>query len=242
LVNASVVGQQAVTASIVGSPTIYQGTSPWTISGTVSIGAGAGVVAVTNVTLAALATVWQGGAPWFVNASIIGTPSVSANVQGTVPVSGSFWQTTQPVVASVVGTLVVGLMPAISVGQTISTVGGGFIAPQADAGAVGSIPFFTSALTNTIVTIKGTGTANLYGYHIYNPNSVVAYISLFAATNATIGKTTPTSQLVAPSAGWIDSSYDVPIGFTSGLMLGASASTNGAGAPTTGLIANFWYK
>ena len=240
LVNASVVGQQSVTASIAGSPTIYQGTSPWVVTGTVSITAGV-AVAVTNVTLAAIATVYQGNPPWLVNASVVGTPSVNANVtNSSIQVFGTFWQPNQPVTATT-ATLIIGQMPAVSVAQTIVTIGGGFVAPQADAGATGALTYLNTSLVASCATVK-IGNANLYGYHFYNSGSSVAYISLFAQTLATLGKSIPNTQLAVPAGGWADDLSDLPIAYSQGLLIGASASINGTGNPASPVLANIYYR
>lgn len=216
-----------VNASLLGAPTVYQGTSPWTVSGTVTIGAGASSVTITNVTLITFATVYQGGAPWIVNASIVGTPAVS--VGNTVAVSGTFWQTNQPVTASIVGS------------PTVNAVGsGGAIAAQANPAAIGATVYSNISLVATCVTVKSSS-ANMYGYHFYNSGSSVAFISLFAATQATMGSTTPALRLAVPAGGWADTLTDLPTTFGPGFLIGASASINGSGNPASPVLANVYY-
>lgn len=106
LTNASIVGTPNVAFASGATVTANQGTSPWTVSGNVSLTgispvsqSGnwlvtlAGNVSIGAITVAANSsiTAFQGGSPWLVNASVI----------GSLPVTGTFFQGTQPVSGSV---------------------------------------------------------------------------------------------------------------------------------------------
>lgn len=126
---------------------------------------------------------------------------------------------------------------------TIASDSTGQVAPAANATATGATFSYTAALSSTKTAIDASA-GNLYGYHIYNPNSVVIYIQCFnlASASVTVGSTTPSFVIVVPAGGWADSSYPVPITFSTALTVAATTTASGSGAPTTGLTANFWYK
>jgi len=75
------------------SLTAFQGGAPWLTNASIVGTPGVTANLAANSTL----TVYQGTNPWLTNASIVGTPGVNASIQGTVPVSGTFFQATQPV-------------------------------------------------------------------------------------------------------------------------------------------------
>lgn len=176
LVNASVVGTPAVAqanapwsvTATVGVPTVNQGTSPWLVNGTLvnqarytpaafslaSLAAGTynslqedvnGNLLTNLATVSAPIPVSQNAAPWTINASI----------QGQVPV------------AATVATLVIGLMPAISVTATNTTVFQGG-APWTVTGSVGATqlgaPWTVNASIQGIPAVSQSGapwTANV---------------------------------------------------------------------------------
>lgn len=116
--------------SVSGTVAVTQSTSPWVVSGTVTANAGTGNFTVVQSTAANLNatvtgtvaatqsgiwTVQQGSAPWSQNLTQVGgasvtlgsktsansVPVVIASDQGAVPVSGTFFQATQPVSGTV---------------------------------------------------------------------------------------------------------------------------------------------
>lgn len=126
---------------------------------------------------------------------------------------------------------------------TIASDSTGQVAPAANATATGATFSYQSALSSTKTAIDASA-GNLYGYHIYNPNSVVIYIQCWnlASASVTVGTTAPSFVIVVPAFGWADSSYPVPITFGTALTVAATTTASGSGAPTSGLTANFWYK
>jgi hypothetical protein len=114
----------SVTATISGTPTVAQGSPPWTVKpdGTAwSLTSTSANVNVTN-TVPVTGTFWQatqpvsgtvtsnqGGAPWTVkpDGTVWTLTSTSANVNvsnTSIPVTGTFWQATQPVSGTVAAT------------------------------------------------------------------------------------------------------------------------------------------
>ncbi len=114
---------------------------------------------------------------------------------------------------------------------------------SASTAAVGTLINVQTAFTNTKVQVKATAT-NLYGYHLYNPNSVAIYIQMFNATSAsvTLGTTTPDDVLVVPPAGVLDTpAFVPPHAFGTALTVAATTTATGSTAPTTDLQASFYY-
>lgn len=107
----------------------------------------------------------------------------------------------------------------------------------------GTQTYFNSALKSS--TPVKFGALNLYGYHIYNPNSNVIYVQFFNNGNTgliNLTAVTPQMILVVPPGGWVDSAPGggVPISFTQGLAIVATQTLIGTLA-TTGLVVNLWY-
>ncbi len=116
-------------------------------------------------------------------------------------------------------------------------------APSAATGAVGTAIYNNTALSSTKQAANASA-GNLYGYHIYNPNSVVIYIQLFnvASASVTVGSTAPTAVIAVPAGGWADATPGVPIAFATALTIAATTTSTGSGTPTTALLCNIWYK
>lgn len=231
LVNASVIGSLNVIPTVV---TVLQGTSPWLVSASVGT-----------------PTVNQGTNPWIVNASILGVVNVVASQLGNLPqwlasvtnspfFDGSVEMSMYPpggAMISIVSAATYAYFPDVTDvnAQNLTTNG-------ASASSVGALSYLNTSLVATCVTIK-VGSANLYGYHFYNSGTTTTYVSIFAQTLATLGLTNPTSMISVPAGGWTDgSNMPVPIGYSPGLLVGASASINGSGVPNKPLLANIWYK
>lgn len=116
-------------------------------------------------------------------------------------------------------------------------------ASSANTGAVGTTISYQSALTNTKTAIKASA-GNLYGWHIYNPNNAVTYIQIWNKTtgNVTVGTTAPDDVLVVPQQGWLDDpSFVPPIGFNTAITVAATTTASGLTAPSSNLVATFYY-
>jgi hypothetical protein len=127
-----------------------------------------------------------------------------------------------------------------------TVVGTGTFAVQAtnsvSASATGASISLTTAFSTSLVPVKASA-GNLYGYHIYNPNSVVAYVQLFnlGSGSVTLGSTTPTAVLVVPANGGLDTQPGLPIGFGTAITAAATTTATGSTALASSLVANFWY-
>lgn len=127
---------------------------------------------------------------------------------------------------------------------TIASDSTGQVAPAANATATGTSIYNNTALSSTKQAVNASA-GNLYGYHIYNPNSVVIYVQLFnvASASVTVGSTAPTAVLAVPAGGWADAPPSgPPITFATALTIAATTTSTGSTAPTTALLCNMWYK
>lgn len=126
---------------------------------------------------------------------------------------------------------------------TIASDSTGQVAPAANATATGTSIYNNTALSSTKQAANASA-GNLYGYHIYNPNSVVIYVQMFnvASAGVTVGSTTPTAVIAVPAFGWADATPATPIAFATALTIAATTTSTGSGTPGTALLANFWYK
>jgi len=101
----------------------------------------------------------------------------------------------------------------------------------------------STALTNSAQVIKGSP-GKLYGYYIFNPNTVTEYVIFYnvAAASVTVGTTNPLFLLAIP-AGSAANLFGTPgIGFDTAMSWAASSAAATSGAPTTALDAVAWYK
>lgn len=132
-----------------------------------------------------------------------------------LPVSGTFWQATQPVS----GTMTANLAPTTSGGLTISS---------------------TLIASGTNATLVKNGAGQLYAYEITNNSANIGYLKIYDSTSApTPGVGTPKLRLMCPgnaSGTGIVRTVDNGIAFASGI---AFAFTGGiADADTTAVAAN----
>jgi hypothetical protein len=177
-----------------------------------------------------------------------GTGGLVENARNQV-YNGSTWDMARSA-TSAAGTTGTGLLGAGALGfdgtnyQRLKTDTGGvqYHASAANATVTGASISYQSALTNTKVAVKASA-GNLYGYHIYNPNTSVVYIQIFnlASASVTLGTTTPTMVLVVPANGWLELMFPVPISFGTAITLAATTTASGSTAPSSTLIANFFY-
>lgn len=119
----------------------------------------------------------------------------------------------------------------------------GQVGVAASSSTTGTLIAAYTSFNATKQSIK-TAAGNLYGYHIYNPNTTVIYVQMFAALTAsvTLGTTAPTMVIAVPAGGWADSPTTAPgIAFSTGIVTAATTTATGSTGPTTNLLANFWY-
>lgn len=147
------------------------------------------------------------------------------------------------------GTNNIGDVDVLSIAAGDNNIGNvDIVTLPATAGAAASTINSTSsdggtALTSTAQAIKAAAGV-LYGYYIYNPNTIAAYVNFYntAQGSVSVGTTNPLFQLTIPPTAaanlWMQ-----PGGITFGTAMSwsATATAGGNGAPTTALDAVCWY-
>jgi hypothetical protein len=102
------------------------------------------------------------------------------------------------------------------------------------------------SVNTTPLLVKGSKT-RLVGYHIFNPGTAAAFLQLFdvaAVASVTLGSTVPVMSLGVPAGGAVfvpANDASVSWDFFSGIVMAASATYNGSGAPNASLIVNLAY-
>lgn len=128
-----------VSTTITGTVGVTQSTSPWVVSGSVTV---SGTVAVSNFPVTQAVT--QSTSPWVVSLT-------STTITGTVAVTGTFWQATQPV--SIAGTVTVSLASTTITGTVAVTQS---TSPWVISGSV-TVASGSITITNTsFAAIQGT--------------------------------------------------------------------------------------
>lgn len=115
--------------------------------------------------------------------------------------------------------------------------------PAASATTVGlTIKSDPVGLGTTVTSVKASA-GMLYGYHIYNPNSVVAWIQFFnlATGSVTLGTTTPFMFLAIPPGGWADTLGAVPIAYSTAISIATTTTSHGSTALGLTVPYNIWY-
>ena len=102
----------------------------------------------------------------------------------------------------------------------------------------------STALTNSAQEIKASA-GQLFGWYIFNPNSVTAWVIIYntAAASVTVGTTNPAMVLGIPAGAAANVVNPMGIEFTNAGWSAAAVMTaaNGNTAPTIALDANFLY-
>ena len=101
-----------------------------------------------------------------------------------------------------------------------------------------------TALTNTAQVIKASA-GQLYGWAIYNPNAVAAFVQIYntAAASVTVGTTNPLFMLTIPPGAAAHVLSPIGILFSNaGYSWAATSTAGGNGALTTALDAVAWYN
>lgn len=102
----------------------------------------------------------------------------------------------------------------------------------------------STALTSTAQVLKAS-TGNVYGYYVYNPNSIAQFVHFYnvAAASVTVGTTAPLMSLTIPPTSAANLMGSMGINFSNaGFSIAATATAGGSGAPSTALDAVVWYK
>jgi len=101
----------------------------------------------------------------------------------------------------------------------------------------------TDALVATAVAVKASA-GNIYGYHIFNPNTADIYVHVYniAQGSTTVGTSSRTISMLVPGGGVLDAVFPMPLGFSTAITVAATTTLTGSSAPSTGLVTNIYYK
>ncbi len=116
---------------------------------------------------------------------------------------------------------------------------------SAAADAIGCDTFRNQAVTTKLAVLGGPG--RWYGYHVFNPGALVAFLHFYDATlaNVTVGTTVPKWTLGVPPGGGPDFvAMALPLTFATALTVAATTSQlhTGSTIPSTGLLVNLAVK
>jgi hypothetical protein len=101
-----------------------------------------------------------------------------------------------------------------------------------------------TALTATAQVIKASA-GQVFGWFIYNPNTSAVFVQFYntAAASVTVGTTNPLFMITIPPLAAANVLGESGIAFSNaGFSCAATSTAGGAGAPTTALDANIFYK
>ena len=144
-----------------------------------------------------------------------------SSVGGSVAVTGTFWQTTQPVSGTVTAnqggapwSVTFPSAQHVIVDNSSIAVTGTFwqttqpvsvaatVNVQAVPATSGGLSFYNASVAGTKAAVKASA-GQLYGYHILNTTAAIAYVQCFnvASASVTVGTTTPDFVLGLPANG-----------------------------------------
>lgn len=163
----------------------------------------------------------------------------------SVAVTGTFWQTTQPVsIASMPSTPVTGTF-----WQATQPVSGTVTANLSAGVSGGATPYkLISAATTNATSVKGSA-GQIYAIQVYNINAAVRYLKLYdKATAPTVGTDVPVKVIAIPgSTTGAGSNFNINVGsaFTNGIALAITtgiADTDIGAVAANEIIVNIDYK
>jgi hypothetical protein len=251
--------------------TVNQGTSPWVITGSVTInnpgsggGGGGGIVT-------------QGTVPWIVSGSVgvIGPVTIS-NTTFAVTQSTSPWVTTGSVTINntAFGAIQNGnwsMRLQDGVGTAITSTGGALDVnlktPLGQAAMSASVPvvlasnqtalpvtmapsaastalstFVTGSVPNTAMIVK-TSSGRIHYLHVYNPNVTFGFLQFYdlASGSVHVGSTTPTMTFAVPPMSVLDTSFENPVPAANAITLASTSTFAGGAALVTPLALSLMY-
>jgi hypothetical protein len=131
---------------------------------------------------------------------------------------------------------------ATDVALPAGTAAIGKVVPEGSASGTGLSVSKTDALVATATSVKA-GSGRVYGYHIYNPNSAIAYVHFYniASGSVTVGSSIRTITLAVPPLSLIDGLFAIPVTFSTEITVAATTTITGSTAPSTGLLTDVFY-
>jgi hypothetical protein len=113
-----------------------------------------------------------------------------------------------------------------------------------DGQAADGLTLYRGAAITAKTAVKASA-GQVYGYHIYNPNSVDIYLQFYnvASASVTVGTTTPDKTLWIPAGGALDTGAGLtfPWNFSTAITIAPTTTITGSTTPSTGLLINIDY-
>jgi hypothetical protein len=164
----------------------------------------------------------------------------STTITGSVAVTGTFYQATQPVSGTFwQSTQPVSLasLPALASGT--NTIGNVVLVPATSGGL--SAKLLTS-VTNSGQTVKSSA-GQVYGYHLDNTENAsnTTYFQFFNTTSPTVGTTAPIFSIPVPGGAATNVNWPQGIPFGTAIAVAATTTATGSTAPGTSVTANVFY-
>lgn len=100
-------------------------------------------------------------------------------------------------------------------------------------------------LTNTVVSVKASGPASLFGISFVNSGVSAAYVQIFDAApgSVVLGTTAPKLAFWVPAGGaWEEKWADLGVSFSTAISVAATSTATGSAAPAAGVFAALYYK
>lgn len=206
------------------------------ISGSTNVG-------ITGTVQAQQAGIWQTNISGSTNVGVNGTVQAQQNGNWQVFTSGST-NLSGTMQSQQLGTWQVNVSGSTNLVLGAGTAAIGKVVTEGSATGVGCSIDQRTELRNVAVAVKGSA-GRVYGYHIFNPNTVDSFVKLYdvAQGSVTVGSTTSTALLWIPAGGALDTGAGLTIPLTFGTAITIAATTNitGGGNPTLGLVSNIYY-
>jgi hypothetical protein len=100
----------------------------------------------------------------------------------------------------------------------------------------------STPLTSDAQAVKGSE-GKVYGYYIYNPNSIAQFVHFYdvAAASVTVGTTAPKFTLTIPPTSAANLMGPFGVGFDDAISVAATDTAGGPGAPNSDIDAVIWY-
>ena len=113
----------------------------------------------------------------------------------------------------------------------------------ANSGGPGLLVVRDADVDNSAQEAKDSS-GRVYGWHVQNPNSSDAWFQLYDADadDVTVGTTTPKLSLLVPANGAVEAVFPVGVEFETAITYAATTTAAGGTDPTTGLVANLFYR
>lgn len=165
------------------------------------------------------------------------TADVKVTLDGeSVPVTGTFWQATQPVSGTVTANAGSGTM-AVSMATQTPT-----LATRTSGGA--TTYHLVSAATTNATNIKASA-GQLYGWYIYNSNASARKVAFHNTSGTPTAGASVYFSLVIPASSGANVFSDIGIPFSTGIAITTTtglADSDSAAVAANDLVINLWYS